>query len=271
MVQAFILDTVGRLLRNYYRATTDVFSTPDWVFSILVASPLALVVGGYGGYRWVTSGRAATSASAHRNRVLFVGSLLVCWTLAIVPTVAFQWVFDDRLFTVPFFLLPTFAAIFAFGAAYHLAYRLDADWYRHNRGKLLGTAKGAVVGLVLGVVGFVVYGAYLSATQTSYSLSGGPGIVVGVFLGGLAGYAFSENERGGDRAAEFLTIFLPSVLVVALAIGLASVALAVLGMSVSGFPSSFVSVLVPIVLSLGVASYLAYHVETTFYRRLVGR
>ncbi|KAB1197210.1 MULTISPECIES: hypothetical protein [Haloferax] len=273
LVQAFVLDTVARLLRNYYRATTDVLYAPDWVFSIQVAAPLALLVGGLGGYRWVTSGRAATSAPAHRNRVVFVGSLLVSWALAIVPTAAFQWLLGDRLFTVPFFVLPTLAAISAFGGAYLLAYRVETEWYRRHRDKLLGTARGAVVGLVLGVVGFVVYGAYLAATQTSYSLSGGPGIVAGVCLGALAGYAFGDTGRDGDRSAEFLVIFLPSVLALAVLVGLGSVVLSILGVSVFdiGVSPSFVTILVPIVAALGVASYLTYSVETTFYRRLVGR
>jgi hypothetical protein len=273
LVQAFVLDTLGRLLRNHYRTTTDVLYAPDWVVSIQFAAPLGLIVGGFGGYRWVASGRAATSASAHRNRVVFVGSLLVCWTLAIVPTVAFQWVLGDRLFTGPFFVLPTLVAISAFGAASLLAYRVDSDWYRHNRNKLLGTATGAVVGLVLGVVGFVVYGAYLAATQTNYSLSGGPAIVAGVSLGAVAGYAFADAEGSGDRSAEFLVIFLPSVLALALLMGLTSVALAILGVSVFeiGVSTSFVTVLVPIVAALAVSGYLTYSVETTFFRRLVGR
>ncbi|KAB1192384.1 hypothetical protein GJR96_02575 [Haloferax sp. MBLA0076] len=270
LVQAFVLDTVARLLRNYYRATMDSFVTPDWVFSIQVAAPLGLLVGGIGGYRWVTGGRATISAAAHRRRALFVGSLLVCWALAIVPTVAFQWMLGDRFFTVPFFVIPTIAAVLAVGGASLIAYRVETEWYRRYRTKLLGTAKGAVVGLVLGVVAFVVYGGYLAATQTSYSLSGGPEIVGGVCLGAIAGYAFTDTDGSGDRSAEFLVIFLPSVLALTLVVGLGSVALAVLGVSVPGFPS-FVTILVPIVAALAVSSYLTYSVETTVYRRFVGR
>lgn len=91
LVQTFVLDTLDRLFRNYYCATTEAFLPPSWVTSIQFAAPLGLLVGGIDGYRWVTSGRAMTSASAHRNRVIFVGSLLAGWALAIIPTMAFQW------------------------------------------------------------------------------------------------------------------------------------------------------------------------------------
>lgn len=188
LVQAFLLDTLGRLLRNYYRATTDAFFPPSWVTSIQFAAPLGLLVGGIGGYRWVTSGRATTSASAHRNRVVFVGSLLAGWTLAIVPTLALQWLLGDQLFTMPYFVLPTFTAVLVLVGSYRLAYRVDADWYRQHRSRLLGVVKGAFAGVILGVIGFIAYGSYLAATQTNYSFSGGPGIVVAVCLGAIAGY-----------------------------------------------------------------------------------
>ncbi|MFB6161173.1 MAG: hypothetical protein ABEJ61_08360 [Haloferacaceae archaeon] len=101
LVQTFVLEAVGRLLRNYYRATTDAFFPPRWVTSVQFAAPLGLLVGGLGGYRWVTSGRAATSASAHRDRVVFVGALLAGWALAIVPAMTFRWLLGNRLFSVP--------------------------------------------------------------------------------------------------------------------------------------------------------------------------
>ncbi|CQR50978.1 MULTISPECIES: hypothetical protein [Haloferax] len=269
LVQAFVLDTLGGLLGNYYRATTAAFFPPDWVTSIQFAAPLGLVVGALGGYRWITTGRGSTSPSAHRRRVVFVGSFVVCWALAIVPTMAFQLLLGERLFTVPFFVLPTLTAVAAFGVAHLLAYRVDREWYRRHRGRLLGSARGAIVGLILGMAGFAVYGSYLAATRTNFSLDGGPATVVATCLGAVAGYALTDSERGGDRAAEFLVVLLPSLLVLSLLMGLVSAAFTVLG--VSDLVSSSATFVLPVVFSLGLASYLTYRAETRVYGRLVGQ
>ncbi|MFC4452104.1 MULTISPECIES: hypothetical protein [Halorussus] len=271
LIQTFVLDTLGRLLRNYYRATTDAFLPPNWVTSIQFAAPLGLLVGGIGGYRWVTSNRASTSASAHRNRVIFVGSLLAGWALAIVPTMAFQWLLGDWLFSMPYFVLPTLTAISVFVGSYLLAYRVETAWYRRHRPRLLGAVKGAFAGLLVGFIGFIAYGGYLAATQTSYSLSGGPGIVTAVCLGAIAGYMLTDTERGGDRSAEFVGLLIVSLLAFSLLLTLGMVAFNAVGVSPFGFSSSFIWPLIPLVLALGVASYLAYGVQTTFYRRFVGR
>ncbi|MFC4551735.1 MULTISPECIES: hypothetical protein [Halorussus] len=271
LVQAFLLDTLGRLFRNYYRATTDAFLPPRWVTSVQFAVPLGLLVGGIGGYRWVSSGRAATSDSAHRNRAVFVGSLLVGWALAIVPTMAFQWLLGERLFTVPFFVLPTLVAVLVAGGSYLLAYRVDAARYRRHRSRLLGAVKGALVGLALGVIGFVAYGRYLAATRDSYSLDGGPGIVAVVCLGACAGYVLTDSRGGGDRSAEFVAAFLVSVLGFSLATTLATVALGAVGVSPFGFVPAFALPLVSVVLALVTAGHLAYGLRTTLYRRFVGR
>ena len=271
LVQTFVLDTLGRLLRNYYRATTDAFFPPSWVTSIQFAAPLGLLVGGIGGYRWVMSDRASTSPSAHRNRVIFVGSLLAGWALAIVPTMAFQWLLGDRLFSMPYFVLPTLTASFVFVGSYLLAYRVETAWYRRHRPRLLGAVKGAFAGLLVGFIGFIAYGGYLAATQTSYSLSAGPGIVTAVCLGAIAGYMLTDTERGGDRSAEFVVLLIISLLAFSLLMTLGMVAFNAVGVSPFRFSSSFIWPLIPVVLALGVASYLAYGVQTTFYRRFVGR
>jgi len=137
LVQAFALDAVARLLRNYYRATTELFFTPGWVVTLQFAAPLGLFVGGVGGYRWARSGRAASSTAAHRTRLRFVGALLVGWALAIVPTAAFGWLLGD-LYSTPYFLLPTATAVAVLLAASLFAYRVDPAWYRRRRGRLLG-------------------------------------------------------------------------------------------------------------------------------------
>lgn len=271
LVQTFVLDTLGRLFRNYYRATTEAFLPPSWVTSIQFAAPLGLLVGGIGGYRWVTSGRATTSASAHRNRVIFVGSLLAGWALAIVPTMAFQWLLGDQLFSMPYFVLPTLTAVLVFVGSYLLAYRVETEWYRHHRTRLLGAVKGAFAGLLVGFIGFITYGGYLAATQTNYSLSGGPGIVLAVCLGAIAGYVMTDTERGGDRSAEFIILLIGSLLAFSLVMTLGMVALNTVGVSPFGFTSSFILPLIPLILALGVAGYLAYGVQTTFYRQFVGR
>ncbi len=271
LVQTFVLDTLGRLLRNYYRATTDAFFPPNGVTSVQFAAPLGLLVGGIGGYRWVTSGRTVTSASAHRNRVIFVGSLLAGWALAIVPTMAFQWLLGDQLFSMPYFVLPTLTAVLVFVGSYLLAYRVETEWYRHHRTRLLGAVKGAFAGLLVGFIGFIAYGGYLAATQTNYSLSGGPGIVAAVCLGAIAGYMLTDTERGGDQSAEFVVLLIVSLLAFSLMMTLGMVAFNAVGASPFGFGSSFMWPHIPLVLALGVASYLAYGIQTTFYRRFVGR
>lgn len=270
LVQTFLLDTLGRFLRNYYRATTEAFFPPDWVTTIQFAAPLGLLVGGIGGYRWVTTGRATTSASAHRDRVVFVGALVFGWALAMVPTTAFQWLLGDRLFATPFFVLPTLVAVSVLGGSYLLAYRVETAWYRRHRSRLLGAVKGAFAGLVLGVVGFIAYGRYLAATRTSYSLDGGPIIVVSACLGTIVGYVLTDSDRDGDRSAEFLVLFVLSVLAFTVVTASGMVALGAVGVSPVGFTSSFDPILVTILLSLGTAGYLAYGIQTTLYRRFVG-
>ena len=270
-IQTFLLDTLGRLLRNYHRATTGAFFPPDWIASIQFAAPLGLLVGGVGGYRWVTSGRATTSASAHRNRVVFVGSLLAGWALAIVPTMALRWLLGDQLFTAPFFVFPTLVAVSVLVGSYLLAYRADPDRYRLRRKRLLGAVEGALAGLILGIVGFVAYGGYLAAIRNSYSLDGGPGIAVAACLGTVAGYVLTDTERGGDRSAEFLVLFTLTLLAFSVATALGVAALGAVGGPRVGFTSSVVLPLVPIVLALGVAGYLAYGLRTTLFRRFVGR
>jgi len=270
LVQTFVLSLLGGLLRNYYRATTDAFLPPQWVASIQFAAPLGLIVGGFGGYRWVTSGRTATSTSAHRNRIVFVGSLLAGWALSIVPTLAFQWLLGEQLFTIPYFILPTLTAISVLVGSYLLGYQVSTEWYRHHRSRLLGAVKGAFAGLLLGVIGFIAYGGYLAATQTNYSLSGGPGIVVAVSLGAIAGYVLTDSEDAGDRSAEFFVLLILSLFAFSLLTALGMVALNAIGVSPFGFSSSLLLPLIPIVLALGVASYLSYSAQTTFYRRFAG-
>ncbi|ELZ85145.1 hypothetical protein C454_01415 [Haloferax gibbonsii ATCC 33959] len=170
----------------------------------------------------MTSGRATASASAHRKRVVFVGALFVGWALAIVPTAVFQLVLDERLSTVPYFVLPTLTALSVFAGASLLAYRADAGWYRKRRNRLVGGAAGGCTGVLAGVFGFVVYSWYLLATQTNYSLNGGAGIVAAACVGAAAGYARTES----DRAREYLVLLLVSALSLSLAVGLVTLALA---------------------------------------------
>jgi hypothetical protein len=271
LVQAFVLDSVGRLARNYYRATTDAFIPPIWVTSIQFAAPLGLLVGGYGGYRWLTSGYGTATPAAHRARVRFVGALVAGWALAIVPTMAFQWLLDEQLFTVPYFVLPSLVAVLVFGGAYLLAYRADPDWYDQRRDRLLGGVQGAFVGLVVGFAGFILYGSYHAATRTEYSVDGGPGIVVAVGLGGLTGYLWGGRDDGGDRAAEFVTLLLIGVLGLSLASGIGVAVLSAVGVDVFGFGPFSLYPLLPLVLSLALAAYLAYSVRTNVYGRLVSR
>lgn len=271
LVQAFLLDTLGRFFQNYYRATTDAFGSPSWVVSVQFVAPLGLLIGGVGGYRRTINGRAATSASAHRKRVVFVGSLLAGWALAIVPTLGFQWMLGDQLFTVPFFVLPTLVAVSVFAGSYLLAYRIETEWYRHHRNRLLGAIGGAFAGMILGFIGFIAYGSYLAATQTNYNLSGGPGVVLAVCLGAIAGYILTDTEDSGDRAAEFLILFVLSFFAVSLVTALGVAALNAVEVSLFGFPLSFILPLVPIVVALGISIQLAYRTQTTFHQRLVGR
>ncbi|WP_224450479.1 hypothetical protein [Haloprofundus salilacus] len=271
LVQAFLLDTLGRFLRNYFRATTDAFFPPGWVTSIQVAALLGLLIGGIGGYQWITSGRAATSTSAHSTRVVFIGSLLVGWALAIVPTMTFQWMLGDQLFTRPYFVLPTLTAVSVFLGAYLLAYRVDTEWYRNCRSRLLGAVTGAFVGLMLGIIGFIAYGGYLAATETNYSVSGAPGIVIAVSLCAIAGYVLSDTERSADRSVEFIVLLILSLVILNLVTALTMAALSAVGLPPLGFSSSFILPLLSSVLALGLASYLAYGVKTTIYQRITGR
>lgn len=130
---------------------------------------------------------------------------------------------------------------------------------------------GSFAGLLVGFIGFITYGGYLAATQTNYSLSGGPRIVLAVFLGAIAGYVMTNTERGGDRSAEFVVLLIGSLLAFSLLMTLGMVALNTVGLSPFGFTSSFILPLIPLVLALGVPGYLAYGVQTRFYRQFVGR
>ncbi|MBX0286275.1 hypothetical protein EGH22_08050 [Halomicroarcula sp. F28] len=268
LVQTFVLDTLARFLRNYYRATTTAFFPPDWVSSLQFATPLGLVVGAVGGYRWVTSGPGATTAAAHRDRVVFVGALLVGWALAIVPTLAAQWLLGEAFFTVPYFVIPTLSAISAALGAVAVTYRVDPAALRRRRARLLGAVQGAFVGLALGLVGFILYSNYLIATRDNFSVDGSPGIVLGVVVGALVGYALADRLRSGDRAAEFLVLFVCSLTVLSLGLSLGQTTLAAVGVPV-GFGWSGASLGLSTVASLLLSGYLAYGAETAVYRRFV--
>jgi heme O synthase-like polyprenyltransferase len=77
---------------------------------------------------------------------------------------AFQWLLGDQLFSIPYFVRPTLTAVLVFVGSYLLAYRVEAQWYRHHRTRLIGAVKGAFAGLLVGFIGFIAYSGYLTAT-----------------------------------------------------------------------------------------------------------
>lgn len=267
LVPAFVLDTLGRLLRNYYRATTDAFASPPWVMSVRLASLLGLVVGGYGGYRWVTGGPGATTRTAHRRRVTFVGTLLVGWALAIVPTLLVGAVLDDRLFETPYVVLLTLVALAALGGAFVLAYRTDPAWYARHRNRLLGGVQGALCGLPLGVTGFVLYGRSPEATRDQFSFDGFLGVAVG---DAVAGVLLVDTDGGGGRAAEFVTVLVLTGLGFPVAAALLPAGVNAVGVF-SGFGTPYLYPLLPLVSALGGTAYLTYDRRTALFRRLVWR
>ena len=129
--------------------------------------------------------------------------------------------------------------------------------------------QGAFVGGIIGVVGFAVYGRYLLATQTNFSLNGGPGVVVAVCLGALIGYILTDSESSGERALEFLTLLLLTLFGLTLLSVIGVYAFPIAGITTSVF-ESILRFLSPIVLVVVVTGYLTYGARTTFYRRLTG-
>jgi len=93
---------------------------------------------------------------------------------------------------------------------------------------------------------------------------------VAVSLGAIAGYVLTDSEDAGDRSAEFFVLLILSLFAFSLLTALGMVALNAIGVSPFGFSSSLLLPLIPIVLALGVASYLSYGAQTTFYRRFAG-
>lgn len=268
LVQAYLLDTVGQLLTNYYGTTAEAFAAPGWVSSIQFAVPLAFLVGAYGGYRWVTAEGGATTASAHRARLRSAGALLVGWALAVLPSVALRAVVEAPLVTVPTFLLPGATAVVVLAAAYWVGYRVSGAWYARNRGRLLHAAQGALAGLLVGFAGFVGYGAYLRATRASYSLDGTPSILAGALVGACIGTALADRFEP-DRAAEFIVVLACGSATLALLSTVVSYAVVVVGilpgvMSIPLLPLAF-----PLLLLL-LATYLTYVARTDLHRRLVG-
>ncbi len=270
LVHAFVLDSLGRFLRNYYRATTEAFFPPGWVTSIQFAAPLSLLVGGYGGYRWVTSGRGSISHAAHRRRVVFVGALLAGWALAIVPTLALDVVLDDHLFTVPYFALPTLVSMLVLGGAYTLAYRVTPGWYACRRNRLLGAVQGALCGLLVGLAGFVLYGQYLATTRDIYALDGSLGVLVSVVTGAVVGGLLVRSEEQGERAAEFVTVLLLSGLTLPIMVALGLSALNAVGF-LAGFGTPYLYPLLPLALALGISVYATYGVRTHLSHWFVAR
>jgi MFS family permease len=270
IAQAFLLDSFGRLADNYYRATTNLFVAPSWVTSIQFAVPLGLLVGGYGGYRWLRDGYGATTPAAHAARVRFSGALFVGWALAIVPVTAFRWLLGEQLFTVPYFLLPSLVSLVVFGGAFLLAYRTDSATYDSHRDGLLGATQGVVVGLVGATLVFLLYGEYLTTIRESFSLDGGPFVVAAVVVGGLGGFVFARRTKHGDRAAEFLTLFFTILFAVSVTMALTVAVFAAVGVGLAGFVPFTLYPLLPLAVALGLATYLTYRVRTDVYRRLVG-
>lgn len=270
LVYGYVLDTVGRFFTNYYRATAGASVPPDWVNTVRLAIPLGLLVGGVGGYRWVVGGRGSATAAAHRKRWVFVGALLAGGAFSWAPTV----VLGDRLYAVPYFLVPTLVAVAVFAVAVALGYRVDRAWYRRRRRKLGGAVQGALGGFLVLLFGGFAYGVYTAAARVerpsvAVGLDGGLVVPLAVGVGAVAGYAAADSEASGDRAAEFLTVVLlaffggtPVLALVALVVG-------VLGGPVTGVVASAVLAAGPFVLSVGVAGYLTWGARTEVHRLFV--
>lgn len=271
LTQAFVLDSVATLLANYHRATTADFVAPPWVRSIGVAVPLAFVIGGLFGYRRVMRGRAPAGTPAHRARVRFTGALLVGWALAVVPVLALNSALGDRLYAVPWVVLPSLIPVAVLAVALALGYGTDDGWYARHRTAILGAVQGTLCGLLVGTLAFVGYGWYLQSTRANFSLDGGPLILLCVGLGAIAGFLLADRIEAGERGPEFVTLLVLSVCSLGIAGGVAMVTLQSLGVIPFSIGSMLFYPTVPIALALVTTVYLTYLARTDVYRRLVGQ
>ncbi len=270
LIYGYVLDTVGRLFTNYYRATAGAAVPPDWVNTVRLAIPLGLLVGGVGGYRWVVGGRGSATAAAHRKRWVFVGALLAGGAFSWVPTV----VLGDRLYAVPYFLVPTLVAVAVFAVAVALGYRVDRAWYRRRRRKLGGAVQGALGGFLVLLFGGFAYGVYTAAARVerpsvAVGLDGSLVVPLAVGVGAVAGYAAADSEASGDRAAEFVTVVLLAFFGATPVLALVALVVGVLGVPVGGVVASAVLAAGPFVLSVGVAGYLTWGARTDVHRLFV--
>ncbi|MBO4248045.1 hypothetical protein IL252_09480 [Halomicrobium sp. IBSBa] len=268
---SFVVDSAASAVRNYYRATSEAFLPPQWVFVLQLATFPALLVGGVAGYSWLRTDRGITTTDAHQRRIRFTGALFAGWALAIVPTLLYQSVLGDGLYTVPWFLLPSLTSLFVLLIADVLGYRTDPGWYEQYRNVLLGAVQGALVGLCLGLVGFAIYTEYLLRSPArNVSVDAGPA-TIGLAVAGAAVCAgLNARYDGGDRASEFVTLLVLSVFGLSLATVPALFVLSAVGIPF-GAAGGLVYPGLSTVCALLLATILAYRVRTNVYRRLTGQ
>jgi hypothetical protein len=128
-VQASLLATVGDLFVAYHRFTTDSVFVPGWILAVGLTVPVALLVGGHGGWTWVSRGYGERTRETHRRRRRFVLAGVVLWPAHLLPEVGLRVVLTDGATTLAGVLLGPCSTLAVLVGAYLLAYRVDPAVY----------------------------------------------------------------------------------------------------------------------------------------------
>lgn len=201
---------------DYYLFVRDAFGLPEPLGAVLWVLFVVATLGGLvGGYLWVKrhTDSAEREHREHRKRVAFLFVLLALGIVALLAKMAVSELLGERLYTVPYFLVPSVLDFLALAGAYGLVYAVDVDWtdaggqttdgtYRPSRvAGAVGGVQWAVTALYLGVLGFAVVSEYLVRTRESFSLDPAWELIAGITVAFVVGYLRARRPTDSATAA----------------------------------------------------------------------
>jgi hypothetical protein len=221
------------LTTDYYWLVRDGFAAeiPRLLETTLLGFYYLSIAGGLvAGYLWVKrrTDSAEQERREHRTRVAFLFVLLAVGVVSFVVEATLSDLLGDRLYTVPYFVLPSAFDLLGLVAAYALVYATDGDWtggggktidgaYRPSRiAGVVGGVQWGVTALYLGSVCFALVIEYLMRTRESISIDLGREFVLAVGVAFAAGYVWARRpvdseatarETHGRRVEYVLTFF----------------------------------------------------------------
>jgi hypothetical protein len=206
------------LTTDYYWLVRDGFAAeiPSPLETALLGFYYLSIAGGLvAGYLWVKRRTASAEQERreHQTRVAFLFVLLAVGVVSFVAEGILSDLLGDRLYTVPYFVLPSALDLLGLVAAYALVYVADGDWtggggkttdgaYRPSRiAGVVGGVQWGITALYLGSVSFAVVLEYLTRTRESISIDLGREFVLTVGVALVAGYVWARRPVDSEATA----------------------------------------------------------------------